>query len=135
MNHYLISPVGKLLASLGVLGALALGAETFAGTSVVTVNEEASQYDQSLSSLRVKATLSEKTHLDAVKSLVARRASGDEPTPDEWLAVETAIDTARLLNDTPLLQRLDNFIERMDATQKSIREDSMRKLIDYEVPR
>ena len=81
-----------------------------------------------MESVSSKVSAREQTHLQEVKVLVDRRAKRDEPTAEEWLAVETAIDEARANQDSQFLQDLDRFIERMDASDKAIREEAVTKI-------
>lgn len=116
--------IKKAGAGIALTTALAVGGLVGADLSTENIREESSRYQKTLDDVAVKASTKEKTHLHAVNELVKRRAKGDEPSVEEWLVAETAIDEARAKADSPLLQRLDRFIERMDATDKQVRDEA-----------
>ena len=114
----------------GIAVATALGAGGLSGVDLAVENlqEESSRYQRVLRALDAKATETEKAHLAAVQELLDVRSKGEEPSSDDWLAVETSIDEARAKKDSPLLQKLDRFVERMDARDKQIRDDAVNLL-------
>lgn len=117
-----------------VFGATALAAGIIGGIDISTENirEEANRYSQELDIFYEKATEIEKPYIQAVNNLIRLRAKGKEPNYSKWIEVESSIDQIRATNDSEILQKLDRFIETMDATQKQTRDNSIKKISDYE---
>lgn len=123
----------KGIAGTVILGTIVLGGAIGVDLAVETVPEESARYVREMKTIERKATQREISHLHAVSNLIDRRAKGDEPTFEEWLAVETAIDDERAVQDSEFLQKLDRLIEQMDAHDKSIRENAVNKFMEHEV--
>jgi hypothetical protein len=88
----------------------------------LTKQEHASVVTQKINYLdndaKAKKDKDTETALGMVLALYARREAGDEPTEEEWQAVENTIVEMRQKKDSPELYHADRLIDLQDADQE-----------------